>query len=444
MKQQINLGLASLLFLVGASQQFFINDLLVTALLATLVLALVFWQRADKPTRVISLVLMAISWLGALLSSLTLTFAAGLGLVAFGLYLLVSSAIALWKGKGNLLIKLLATGLSLVALLPALAVSYVTIFPGPTFVYLRSAMKMTPDTIDTVQKEGQTPTGDRVLSNIQYDSQADNGYLDIYYTSKATSDKPKTLIYVHGGGYLWGDKVGGDPNAGKNGFEFSPIAIMLEDGYNVVSMNYALTPSNPFPTAIKQLNRGLAYLKDHASDYQLNMDEVVLLGGSAGGNLVGLLTNIQTNPAYAQDLGVTASLAPDTIKAIVFVGGLFNNGQFQETRSALIDWAFYQMGRLYLETNDVKKSPQLAISNVTDYVTADFPPTFISDGNTATFDAQAFAFEKQLTALGVTNELSYYSVEEAGSLGHSFEESGSEYAIKTFDKIKAFLRQVTQ
>lgn len=444
MIQKIFPWIGSLLLFVGAIQQFFVNDFFNTSFIATIVLGFLAYYSKEKYLKIISIILIALNWIGTIINSWSFINFSALATIILGLYLLVTSAKKLWKTKGKYITKGLWTIIGVVSLLISLAISTVTIFPDQSFSYIRSVLKMSPDKIETQQSESKTPNGDRVVSNIQYDTQVENGFLDIYYSNKATSDKPLTVIYIHGGGYLWGDKVGGDPNAGTQSFDSSFIANMLDEGYNVISMNYALTPTHRYPTAIKQLNRGLAYLKTNADKLNINMDSVVLSGGSAGGNLAGVLTNIQTNPEYAAKINESATLPADNIKSVILEGPLLDNGRFQVTHSPIVDWAFYQMGRIYFDANDINRVAELSNSNVLEHVTKEFPPTFISDGNSATFYDQAFDLDKKLTDLGVKHELSYYTIEEAGILGHGFEESGSPYAIKTMDKIKNFIRSVNK
>lgn len=442
MKQLYRFGLGSLLVLVGSAQQFFVNDFLLTAVLATALLGLLFRLFSDKRSRIASLVLTALGWLGVLVNSWTATSLAGLGLVAWGLILLSRSAIALGREKSALWKQVLAYAWLLVNLLPAGVTGLMTLATTATLGLIGDQLMPAQVATDVQQSQGTAPDGSALVSNIQYDDKVENGYLDIYYSQKAESDKPLTVVFIHGGGYMWGDKVGGDPNAGQSLFANTLVGQMLDEGYNVVSMNYALVPEAPFPIAIKQLNRGLAYLKTHAEELGLNMNQVVLSGGSAGGNLAGVLANLQTNPAYAKELGEAPSLAATDLTAVVFQSSLLDNARFGQTQSAVVDWMYYSMGRLYLKANDLHRAPTLALSNVTDNVTENFPPTFISDGNSGSFSDQAFDLADKLADLGVRHQLIFFAKEEAGILQHGFEEHGNAYSKKTLEETKAFLRSL--
>ncbi len=101
---------------------------------------------------------------------------------------------------------------------------------------------------------------------------------------------------------------------------------------------------------------------------------------------------------------------------------------------------FYQLSRLYLGTNELQQTNDvISSSNVTDYVTENFPPTFISDGNHGSFYDQAFVLNAQLIKLGVPVTLNYFPESVAGQLGHGFEEGDSEMAQLTFNHFIQFL-----
>lgn len=59
-------------------------------------------------------------------------------------------------------------------------------------------------------------------------------------------------------------------------------------------------------------------MKEHADEYDLDMSNVVLGGGSAGGQIVGQFAAIQTNEEYRNKMKIKQSLQPNEIKAVVF------------------------------------------------------------------------------------------------------------------------------
>ena len=102
---------------------------------------------------------------------------------------------------------------------------------------------------------------------------------------------------------------------------------------------------------------------------------------------------------------------------------------------------FTQLGRLYLKTNELKTDSVVVMpTNVTEYITEDFPPAFISDGNTGTFDAQAYEAYEKLMELGVEARISYFPSYES-KLGHGYEGSDTKYSRIMYKELFEFLDQ---
>ena len=317
-----------------------------------------------------------------------------------------------------------------------------TFAPSVPLKFLRNSLYNTRNVTEAEQKEEVLTGGFRKVSDIRYDTEYPNGFLDITYAAAPARPDPMTVIYIHGGGFVWGDKANGDPNAAVRKYEYGTIANLAGAGYNVVSMNYALTPEYTYPTAIKQLNHGLRYLKQHAGELGLNMESVAFAGVSAGGNLEGVLANIQTNPMCAAVVGEEPVFTNGEVKGVIFESSLLDYHRFGETHNHYFDYLFFTMGRVYFHINDLKYDRRMNNANILQYITNRFPAAFISDGNTATFYEQAFALHEGLNDLGVYTELNYYPVEEAGWLRHGFEENGSEWSRKTMQRMVLFLQKV--
>ena len=317
-----------------------------------------------------------------------------------------------------------------------------TFRPEVSLRFLRDHLYQNGNVVQAEQEEKLLAGGLRRISNVQYDTEYPNGFLDIFYTARPSKPDPMTVIFIHGGGFVWGDKADGDPNAKSQTEEFSTIDYLAQNGYNVVSMNYALTPEFIFPTAIKQLNHGLRYLKEHADELGLNMKSVAFAGVSAGGNLEGVLANIQTNPVCAAVVGEEPVFTEGEVKGVIFESSLIDYHRFGETHDHYYDYLFYLMGRVYFHVNDLKYDRRMNNANIVEYVTAQFPAAFISDGNKGSFYDQAFELYEALSDLGVYTELNFYPREEAGILWHAFEEDGSEWSRKTMQRIVLFLQKI--
>lgn len=328
---------------------------------------------------------------------------------------------------------------SVVITLVAGVILAITFAPKASFAVFKDVISAYGNETEAQTYEETLDNGAQLVANIQYDTEYPNGFLDIYYTATPRSENPPTLLFIHGGGYANGDKSSGDPNAGEVDFHDSLAYRALNEGYNIVQFNYCLMTEHIFPDAVIQLNSGLKYLKDHAEELNLNMDAVFLSGGSAGGNLAGVLANLQTNPAYAAEMGVTAALAPDDIRGMVFISALFDNSQYGVTHNVTIDYMFYWAGRVYLDTNELVYDKEASrLSNVIDNVSENYPPSLISDGNSGSFFDQAFDMNARLVELGVESKLIYYP-KTVATLPHGYEDLGSDYAKITQDRMIEFM-----
>jgi acetyl esterase/lipase len=98
--------------------------------------------------------------------------------------------------------------------------------------------------------------------------------LDFY---AAPMDKKRTcVIVVHGGSWAGGDS--------RQLPELN--SALAKEGYHVASINYRLAPHFRFPAPIEDLKAALTYLRSRASGLLIDTNKFVLLGRSAGGQIV--------------------------------------------------------------------------------------------------------------------------------------------------------------
>ena len=201
------------------------------------------------------------------------------------------------------------------------------------------------NSFSSVNEHTETEWGSNAtyINDICYGNTYPNSYLDIYLSPVEGENKP-TYFFIHGGGYVWGDKIGGDPNTRDSGLEWY-INTFLENGINVVSPNYCFAPEYSYPTQVVQLNECLDFLVQHGAEYGISMERVIIGGGSAGGNLAGMLGLVCTNQEIAAELGTEQYMTKENVVACVFVSALINNEDFSITHDAVLDWLFLQCGR---------------------------------------------------------------------------------------------------
>lgn len=129
------------------------------------------------------------------------------------------------------------------------------------------------------------PSGATVRRNVAYGGDPAER-LDVYSPSGARDDP--IIVMVHGGGWRRGDKAAADVIDNK-------VAAFLPRGYVVVSTNYPMSQATPV-TEAHNVASALAFTQRHAQSWGGDPAKVVLMGHSAGANLVSL---IAADPAYA-------------------------------------------------------------------------------------------------------------------------------------------------
>lgn len=101
--------------------------------------------------------------------------------------------------------------------------------------------------------------------------------LDLYGTP---GDEPKpVLVFVHGGGFLVGDKGGPDDDQWPNA---AVGRMAARQGWIGAVINYRLAPDNVWPAGAEDLDAALGWLIAHVDRYGGDPERIVLIGTSAG------------------------------------------------------------------------------------------------------------------------------------------------------------------
>lgn len=101
------------------------------------------------------------------------------------------------------------------------------------------------------------------------------------------------LLWIHGGGLLYGDARQDEALAAETAKEL---------GIVVVSVNYRFAPEHPFPAAHDDVYASWIWLQQHAESLDVNPGRVVIGGESAGGGLAAALVQRLHDEGGAQPL----------------------------------------------------------------------------------------------------------------------------------------------
>ena len=268
--------------------------------------------------------------------------------------------------------------------------------------------------------------------NLPYPSSYPNHYYDAFLFPK---DKRKealgTIIYVHGGGFVSGT---------KDIVQDNPYFLKwLRSGFQVISVDYALAPDYPYPTALYQLSYCVQKLFEEKESLGINTKKLIFVADSAGASLAGQFILTQVNKSYSKKLDIPSFVSKKGGKICAFISlsGLLDCTRYHKTGLAENDKTFLSWGRQYfqeLSFYNGKKAEQTKLEN---YLTKDFPPTFLSDGNVGTFRNQAIDFKERCVELGIP-VVSYFP---DSSLPHDYElHMDSQEAEESLEKQIRFVK----
>jgi acetyl esterase len=96
-----------------------------------------------------------------------------------------------------------------------------------------------------------------------------------------TADVLPAVIYIHGGGWILGD---------RNTHDRLVREIAVGTGAAVVFVDYDRSPEARYPVAIEQAYAATRYVVDHGADLRIDPSRLAVAGDSVGGNMAAALT----------------------------------------------------------------------------------------------------------------------------------------------------------
>ena len=317
----------------------------------------------------------------------------------------------------------------------ALCLLLVVVFiasPKPTAILVQQLFEggvaVKPHNYDEIEKLVH------VENDLSYDSAHQEGNLDII-APKEFSGKLPVIFWVHGGAFLGGDKS-----------DITEYAVQVASkGFIVVNMNYELAPSAIYPTPLYQVEEAYQFIEKNAEAYGIDMDRLYFAGDSAGAQIISQFVNVQVEEAYANLIGIEGSVSPDKIAGVLLFCGPYDVSKFGDlSDSFLINFLFDRVGWAYIGERDWGDSDQVKQASVIDHVSAHFPPTFITDGNTGSFEEQGLELADKLNKNDVEIVDVFYSQEEA-ELGHEYQFiMDTPQAENTFNQLIEFLADTSK
>jgi acetyl esterase/lipase len=211
------------------------------------------------------------------------------------------------------------------------------------------------------------------------------GRMDLYLPP-ASKGPSAIVINIHGGGWNKGVK---ESQTGFNTF--------FKMGYAVANIEYRLSDQASAPAAVEDARCALIYLVKNAKELNIDVNKIVVMGGSAGGHLAlmaGMLANdhrFDGNCKGVENIKVAAIINKYGITDVWDWG----NGERIKSKS-VARW-------LGDRKDDMKFAKSLSPLS---YVSKTNPPTFIVHGDadpTVPYE-QSVVLHKKLKEVGVKTE----------------------------------------
>ena len=239
--------------------------------------------------------------------------------------------------------------------------------------------------------------------------------LDVWYRHAAKTPQP-TLVFIHGGGWIFGSKEGAVLN-------FLPF---MEMGWTIVNVEYRMASQSLAPAAVEDARCALRWVFRNAKQYNFDTNKIVLSGQSAGGHLSlisGMLPNgtgLDNNCYGDEELKVAA---------IINWYGISDVNDLLEGKN-LRSWAKMWMGSQPNQAEIAKKVSPLT------YVRAGLPPILTIHGDKDSVVPYSHSVRLHVALDRIKTPNKFITI-KGGDHGMF---SQADY-VKSFKEIKDFLRQ---
>ena len=201
-------------------------------------------------------------------------------------------------------------------------------------------------------------------------------------------EKRPVILMCPGGGYeMTSDR------------EAEPMAMQfLAMGYHVAVLRYSVCPVR-YPAALLQVEESVLYLKEHADEYHIDPEKIVVQGCSAGGHLAANYGIAWNSPFLTKLMGMENDPEQLCVAGLLLCYPVITSGEKAHEESFR-----NLLGEQYEE-----KKEELSLEN---QVTPDTPPTFLwhtATDETVPVENSLYFFQACLQQ-GVSAELHIYPV----------------------------------
>ncbi len=220
-------------------------------------------------------------------------------------------------------------------------------------------------------------------------------YLNIFYQKNSDNKKP-LFLYIHGGGWI----------SGITEMRNNYISNWAKTGFVTVSVSYTVAPQKKYPESLQEIYDAIDYIFDNREKYNIDTDNIVIAGESAGGYYIMYLASAIADKTLIEKAGLKFRHRDEfSVKAMVSHCGCYNLESLLDSTKSQSKFPDVKMmvstflgksrreAELWLKTEEGKlASPK---------VSKDYPPVFITWCTRDWLRYEAFDLMKDLEQAGV-------------------------------------------
>lgn len=253
---------------------------------------------------------------------------------------------------------------------------------------------------DAIRDAGLT-TPENIIrhDNLSYGIHGKWNLMDIYHL-KGVEGCQKTIVNVHGGGWVYGT---------KEVYQFYCMSL-AQRGFTVVNFNYRLAPEDPFPAAIEDINALFTWIANHGHEHHIDTKNLFAVGDSAGAQLLSQYLAMLTNPEFQKLYDLLIPSDRIRINAAALNCGVYD----------MRAWTDQSLDGVLEAYIGERREEVLSKIDTMKYVTYDFPPSFVMTSYCDFLKENARPMYEHLKSLGVPCEYRIYGAEDREDVAHVF------------------------
>ena len=263
-----------------------------------------------------------------------------------------------------------------------------------------------------------------------YDLDDKDTFLDVYYPNDTIQTALPTVVWIHGGGWI----------AGSRSEMTNYYKILATRGFTVVSVDYTLAPKQHYPYQISQVNKALAYLVENAEKLRVDTDRLFLAGDSGGASIVVQYANMLAIDSYAEMIGVEPLIDKGLLAGVLLYCGVYDMEMFDVKGG--FGWFIKTVGKAYSGNKNFLTTPYFQTISVINYISADFPPAYISVGNGDPLAEHSIQLARKLSELEVMVDTLFFEENYQPKLPHEYQFNlDTEAGLQALKKSIEFLKK---